>query len=255
MAVIALTDFASHVGGYDFTTDTNNALLKMDADALPATPFRSSGWKRVVAGLKSMSFDMEGFWASAASQAVDPESFPDLGVIGRVYTVCAAEAQPASPISILGSTGVAYMWQGVKYSYQLLGQVGEVAPFSLSCAGSSGTGVVRGHLVKAKGTVSATGQLGSTYDNLGLGISASQSLFVTFHEFVVGTSITVQVQSDDNTGFSSPTTIGTIGPITTSSGTWLAIPGPITDQYLRLNVSAVTGTHTVAAAMAIRSTT
>jgi hypothetical protein len=71
--------------------------------------------------------------------------------------------------------------------------------------------------------------------------------------FSAGTTITVQVQSDDNAGMSSPTTVATIGPITVVGGTWMTpIAGPITDTYYRMNVSAITGTFSVAGAIGIR---
>lgn len=252
MGAFSLLNVATYCGGYDFTTDTNNAMLSMEAAALDGTTFRGDGWNKVVGGLKKTSFELKGFWQSATSQAVDPQSFPDLGSPERVFTVSPNEAEPASPASILAAER-AYMFQGLKTRYLLGGTIGDVAPFELSTQGSNGVGVVQGLLLKKTGTVSATGQMGSTLDTLGFGVSATQFVYATFHMFVPGTTITVQVQSDDNGGFSSATTIATIGPITVSGGTWMTpVPGPITDRYFRFNVSANTGTHTVAAAMGIR---
>lgn len=252
MGAIALTNVTTHVGGYDFTTDTNNALLKLDAEGKDGTTFGSNGWKVIVPGLKQAGLDLAGFWQSAASQAVDPEAFTNLGVADRVYTIAESGAQPASPVSIVDPAR-AYMFRGGSFHYEMFGEVGEVAPFKLNGMGTRGEGVVMGLLLKAKGNVSATGALGSTLDTLGFGVLTGQNLYVTFHVFTAATTITVQVQSDDNSGFSSPTTVATIGPITTSSGTWMTpVPGPITDRYLRLNVSAITGTFSVASAMGIR---
>lgn len=251
MGAIVLTDAFVYAGGYDFTADLNKVMLNVTVDVLPADRFRGPGWKRRILGLSDVTLDEEGCWASAATQSPDSESFPQLGVIDQVYTVGIDESQPTSPVSIIGSEP-AYMFKAGKFDYELGGQHGTVAPFKLGVKGTSDAGVVRGMQVRTRSTVSATGALGATLDTLGFGVGAAQKLYVTFHEFVVGTSITVQVQSDDNTGFTTPTTVATIGPITTSGGTWTEVAGAIADRYFRLNVSAVTGTHTVAAAMGIR---
>ena len=252
MAAIALVDAFVYCDGYDYTSDLNQVLLNVDPDVLPATAFRNT-YKRVIGGLKPVTMQEKGFWSSAASQAPDPETFSRLGQADKPFTVGIDESQPSSPVSIVGSE-VAYMFKGGVFHYELGDQVGTVAPFALDVEHTGSEGVVRGIQIRTRTTVSSTGQLGATFDTAGLGIPAGWSLFTTLHVFVPGTTITVQVQSDDNLGFSSPTTIGTIGPITTSTGTWLAISTPTTDRYMRLNVSAITGTFTVAAAMGLRLT-
>lgn len=253
MAVQALIDAYAYVGGYDFTTDTNQATLGVSVAELDSTTFGSDGWREVTGGLSSVTFDMAGFWQSAADQAVDPQAFPALGTVDQVFTVGEDSTAGTSPLSGLGPPR-AFMFQAGKFSYQLLGEVGQLAPFNLSSAGTDGVGVKNGVLVAPKGDVSATGQLGGTFDTLGFGVGASQSIWCTFHVFTAGTTITVDVESDDNTGFTTPTTQATIGPLTTTGGTWMTpVAGPLTDRYYRLNVSAVTGTFTVAAALAVAS--
>jgi len=136
------------------------------------------------------------------------------------------------------------------FNYQLLGAHGEAAPFSLTAAGTDGYGVVRGKLAKVKGDVSATGATGSVVE---LGeVAADDYLYATFHVLSAGTTITVQVQSAAVVGFGSPTTRATLGPITVTGGTWaVRVAGPITDEFFRFNVSAVTGTFSVAGAIGI----
>lgn len=251
MGVIALTDAYAYVAGHDFTTDTNNATLNTDVEALDATTFGSNGWKEFRGGLKAGAFDMAGFWQSAASDSVDTESFPQLGVVDQVYTVGPLEVTPANPLSGLNGP-FAYMFRAGKFRYEPFGPVGQLIPFKLGSMGTNGQGIKRGWLLKPRGDVSATGALGATLDTIGFGVGAGLFLWVTFHVFVAGTTITVQVQSDDNVGFATPTTIATIGPLTTTGGTWMTpVPGPLTDSFYRLNVSAITGTFNVAAALAI----
>lgn len=240
MSSFVMTDCTTHVAGYDLTTDMNELSLTIEVDDQENTTFGGGGYKSRIGGLKDVKAGLKGFWQSATTSAVDPQVFNNLA------------AEQAVTITPAGSaTNAAYMFRAAHFSYELLGGVGDVAPFSASMSGTNGVGLVRGQLAAAKGNVSATGALGST---LLLGAASSTaSLYAVFHVFTAGTTITVQVQSDDNAGMSSPTTVATIGPITTVGGTWMTpIAGPITDTYYRLNVSAITGTFNVAGAIGVR---
>jgi hypothetical protein len=240
MAVYVLTNAYAFAAGYDFTSDSNRLAMTTDADPLDTTAY-GSDWKSAIGGLKSTAFDMGGFWQSAASQAVDPEAFSALGVADQVFTfgTSAVEGDPA------------FLWQGMKAEYSLGGQVGDVAPYSLKAVGSNGVGAIRGKLTKSRGNVNATGPLGTGV--LLAAASASQKVYASLHIFTAATTVTLQLQSDDNAGFTSPATIATIGPITMSGGTWVTpVPGPLTDTYFRLNVSAITGTFNMAAAIGVQ---
>lgn len=248
MAVRVLTDCAAYVDDYDFTSDVNTCTLAMDAEAKEKTTFGSGGWKEFIAGLRNVDMNHKGYWQSATSQAVDPEGFPDIGTVDRVHTFAPFEETPADPM-LFTDQQAAFFFKGTKFTYNITGQIGEITSFELGSKSSAGTGVVKGSLIKPKGTVSGTGKVGVTWDSV-FGIPSGTSLYVVFHIFVAGTTITVQVQTDDNTGFSSPTTVSTLGPLTTVGATWMTpVAGPITDRYVRLNVSAITGTFTVAAAI------
>lgn len=240
MAVSAFTDVEVYVAGHDFTGDTNVVQIDAKVNPLDKTTFGSGSWQELHPGVKSVAFTESGFWQSDASAAVDPEAFPDLGIANRVFTLAPTGAE----------AGPAYMFQAGKFNYQLLGKHGELAPFSLTAQGDSGHGLVRGQLAKAKGSVSATGALG-TGVNLGA-VGASQYLYGTFHVFSAGTTITVVLESDDNAGFTSATTRATFGPLTARGGTWATrVAGSITDTHYRLRVTACTGTFVVAGAIGI----
>lgn len=240
----ALLNVASYVGGHDFTGDTNQGALSAEAAALDATTFRSNGWSEQIFGLKSAAFSLSGFWQSAATDAVDPDSFTEIGSVDRVHTLAPNEVEG----------GPAYMFLAGKSSYQLLqGSVGESAKFTVASQGTNGQqGVVRGQLAKAKGAASAVGQMGSVVQ-LGA-VAAGQFLYATLHTFTVGTTLTVQLQSATTLGFGSPTTRYTFPAVTTRGGLWaVRVAGPITDQYYRLNISAVTGAFVAAGAIGIGS--
>jgi hypothetical protein len=242
MAVFALTDAFCYIAGHDFTGDSNQLTLSCEAEQLDSTVFGSSGWRSYTAGLKTSALDLSGFWQSGTSDAVDPEIFDNLGGTARVTTL-GGSATEGSP---------AYLLQALKHQYSLLGQIGELAPFSVQGSCRDAVGVVRGQLAKEKGSVSATGATGTALE-LG-SVSASQYVYATFHVFgTPGTTITAVVESDDADTFGSATTRITFGPITTAGGTWgTRVAGSITDTWWRLRVTAITGTFTVAAAIGIQ---
>jgi len=245
MAVINLTDAFCYVEGYDFTTDTNNAVLSTDVAQLDATTFGSGGWQAFAGGLRTTSLTWSGFWqAASGAQAVDNQAFNELAA-NRVHTIGPVETE-AQPV---------YMFEAMKSQYTLGGTVGEIAPFSLTATNTDGVGMARGQLAKAKGVPGFTGvgQLGTAL-NLGA-LSSTQYLYATFHAFVATETITIEVQSDSASNFPSPTTLATIGPHASSDGTWMPrVAGPITDTWFRLYVSAgnATGANTVAGAIGLR---
>lgn len=241
MTVTPLLSSKIYIGGHDFTADTNKGSFSANAEVLDKTTFASDGWKEGNGGLKSFEASCEGFWASDTADTVDPEIFPRLGIPDEVVT-----------ISPPGSEGSAcYFCQASKLTYTLFGEVGQLIPFTLGMSGSNTVGAVRGLLAKAKGSVSATGALGSAVQ-LGA-VSADQFVYAVVHVLgTPGTTITVKVQSDDASNFPSATDVATIGPLTAAGGTWMTrVAGPITDDWFRFDVSAITGTFTVAGAIAV----
>lgn len=240
MALLSLTDAYLYVGGYDFTTDVNTATLSSDVAQLDATTFNSNGFQELAGGLKSSNLAWSGFWQSASGvsdQAPDNQAFPMLGT-SQPYTFGPVEVE----------NQVAYMANMMKSNYSLGGEVGALAPFSLTANGAAPDGTVRGRLAVAKQTITAVGQAGTGL-NLGA-LNSSQYLYATFHIFTAGTTISLTLQSDDNSGFTSPTVQSTIGPLTTSGGTWVTkVAGPITDTWYRFVVTAITGSFVAGAAI------
>lgn len=241
MATLALTDAFVHVAGYDFTGDTNDVSLMAEAEAKDATTYGSAGWREHVAGLKSASLSMKGYWQSASSAAVDPQAFPLLGTANEVVTVGAANT--ASSVCYLGRLG--------KFKYDHGAPLGEVYAFSLDCQGTDGYGLVRGALAAKKQSVSATGQVGSA---LNLGDATGKYVYASLHVFSAGTSITVKVQKDDNSNFTSATDVATFngGAISAVGGFWLTRTAGDSDTHYRIYVSACTGTFSIAGAIGVQ---
>lgn len=239
MGSFALVDVTTYIGGYDMTTDMNQISLNLSADEKDSTTFGNGGWRSRVGSHKDISGELAGYWG-AGTPSVDAEAFANLGVADRVITM--------TPTGVEAST--AYLWRGEKFGYELFGGIGDVTPFSLSLQGSHGQGMARGTLLKARGNVSATGATGSAVQITG-GVPTGLALHGSFHVFTAGTTVTAVVESDDNSGFTTPTTRLTFGPLTSSQGVISRLAGPITDTWFRLRVSAITGTFNVACAIGI----
>lgn len=238
MASFALVDATTYVHGFDFTTDLNQISLSAEAEELDATPFGNSGWRVRKGGLKTVTSELQGFWDDPPDSAI----FSDLGTRNRVVTMTPDGAEQSA----------AYMYQAGKFTYNAFGAVGELTPFTLNMSGTDGTGVVRGQLGVAKGTFSGTNTRPGTELNLGT-VASDQSLYATLHLFSVGTSITFEVYSAPTVDFASPTLRATIGPLTARGGTWMSpVAGPISDEWYKFEISAITGTFTIAGALAVQ---
>lgn len=244
MTVFSLVNAPLYIAGHDFTADSNQIQLTAEADVLDRTTFRPTtiGWRDKVMGLKRSELSASGFWQSAAADAVDPEVFNNLGVTGRVTTMSDVETEGSA----------AYMLKHMPAQYQVFGEVGPLAPFTLQGVCSDNVGVIGGKLLKAFGTVNATGAIG-TGVQIGA-VGATQSMYATLHLMgTAGTTITVVLESATANTFVGATTRGTFGPLTVTGGTWMTpAAGAITDTWWRLRVTAITGTWTVAGAAGIR---
>lgn len=245
MSTHAALSRTTYVNGYDMTGDTNNTSLNISCVALDSTVFSTTLVARSrKKGLENVASSVQGFY-QAGTGLVDTQVFPSLGGLKVVtQTPAAVEAERA------------YFYQCLDLDYQMFGQVGELTPFSLSMQGARGSGTlsagaIAGYLAKAKGDVSATGALG-TAKQLGA-VSATQYLYAAVHIFSAGTTITIDLESDDNSNFTSATSRATIGPLTTTGGTWMTrVAGAITDDYYRFNVTAITGTFSIAASFGVK---
>ncbi|MEO3923011.1 hypothetical protein ABGB07_03895 [Micromonosporaceae bacterium B7E4] len=248
MSTYAAVAHTTYVAGYDMTGDTNNTTLSLPYDALDNTRFRSGTGVRGrtrQAGLQDVSSSVNGFWTDD-EDAIDETAWAALGGPTQVVTQ-----------SVTGSDGDrAYFYQAGVFEYSLFGNVGELIPFSLNLQGARGNGsmaagAVPGTLLVAKAEVDATGATGAEVE---LGeVAAGQYLYASFHVFARDTTITAVLESDEDDTFGGATTRATFGPLTATGGTWAArVAGPITDTWYRIRVSAITGSHTIAAAAGIK---
>lgn len=245
MSSLLAKNIRTWADGYDMTTDTNQVGLDLEWSVHDTTVFMpagSGGARKRATGLEDISATTRGFW-SAGTNSIDADSFSKLGVADAVLTM--------SPDGVEGS--IAYMMRQGRFKYSMFGETGSPAPFSLDFRGTNGeTSVARGMVFKTdQSAVSSTGLAGTA---LQLGaVGSTQYLYAALHVLSVGTTVTIQVQSSVDNTFASPTTRMTLGPVTTVGGVWgTRVAGAITDTWWRLNVSAITGSFTLAGLIGIR---
>lgn len=239
MAKLALTDARIYVAGKDISGDTNQIETMQSVDPLDATNFDSGGWNERIAGLKAATYDITGFMNYTANQSED--AFDDaLGVAGVVVSISADTSE--------GDTAV--FGRGLTTNLTRGAQVGQVAPISGTITGSHPQGMVEGILLAPKATISS----GDSSTGVQHGaIASGESGYASLHVFEVtgGGTLTVKVQSDDNSGFSSATDRITFTDATDVTSEWGSVAGAVTDDYWRVNWAITAGTATFAVCFGI----
>lgn len=224
MGKIVLTDVRTYLNGGDLTGNSNKIELASEYEAKKTTNHGSGGWDEVIAGLAETTIEGSGQWESDGVSKVDDVAWSALGN-GNPWTI----------VPTGGAVGdLAYLVNAMNGSYSAFGDgLGEVANWNANAKGT--WPLVRGKLAHANGlarTSTGTGtaiQLGS--------VSASQKLYAAVHVLSIsGTAtptITVRIESDDNSGFTSATTRVTFTAATARGGQIARLNGAITDTYWR----------------------
>lgn len=228
MAKNVLTNVRLFTGGADLTGRSNKLEIacqveEKDVTCWPEDDTTTIVWKEVIGGLYSTDISAEGAWEAGDSGKVDDVSWADLGGLGA-WTACQHTAA-------LGST--ALLTYAMRGEYSLLGEVGDVAPWSAKATGS--WPMLRGKILHPPGTArTATGN-GTAVQHVA--VSTGQHLYAALHVLSVsGTStptITVGVQSDVDSTFATATDQITFAAATARTGEILRTAGPVTDTWYR----------------------
>lgn len=231
-----LTDVRLFTGGCDLTSANSKLEFSAEVDEKDVTVFRSSGtgqyFQSVIGGIAKGTVDAEGFWSAGGSDQVDDNLWPGMGGVGA-WSWCPDTANVGS---------VAWLTQALQANYQILGAVGDVAPWK---AKASTTGPIsRGVVLHDPGTARTTTGNGTGVQHVA--VSSGQYLYANLHVLSVsGTStptLTVTVQSDVDNTFATPTTQISFAAATAVGGQALRAAGPITDTWYRVafTISGVT---------------
>lgn len=235
MAELVTSDASLWLGELALRSKLNGMGLSLGPDLKDTTTYGDT-YRRRLAGLKAFGVQMSGFWDVDADAVL---LNTDLALNDVAVTI--------SPLSTVGA--VAYVGLADLADYSMGGQIGDVFAFNAGAQGSSllGRGLLM-HNSVLSATANGTGQ------QLGA-LSDSQKMLCAVHvPLVAGStpSLTVTVQSDDNAGFSSPTTRATFGAITAAGWAYTTISGAISDDYWRyaFAISGTTPSFTIASSMA-----
>lgn len=235
MSILAVLDAKIYVGGYDLSGYSNEINLSITPDLLDGTTF-GTGTKKNVPGLLSVKGVVKGF--------MDHADFPGPGVDAGTSLNSLTFAKIGETSSVFSTAPVgnaegetAYGMPSVSGSVPpLSGAVGALMPWELDI-NNTGIKMFRAQ-VAALGVKTATGQTTAAIQIVGGVPNAQRKLFANLHVVTAdGTTPTldVVVESDDNSGFTTPTTRLTFTQVTDAvAAEHKSVAGPIADEYYRM---------------------
>ena len=211
--------------------------LDLSLEALDDTRLGDDAVSMIV-GRGLTQLQLAGYWDPVGATAVDGQLFSDIGAtLAYIIDVTGA-----------GEGGKAYLGDVLATGRPISGQHGQQAGMTLAGA-TRNTIPIQGFLSEISsglgaGTVSGTGkQLGA--------VGAGQKLWAALCMTAGSTpNVDVIVESDDNAGFTSPTTRISFANRTTPGSELKSQAGAITDDYFRAKVTVNSGSA-VALAVAI----
>ena len=198
MAVFALTDLHVAVDELNLSCFANQVDVMAESDELDVTTFCGGGYRQRITGLSMFNVNASGFqdYVSPAPGTVFDGSTDMVSTgLSRTFTV-APEGDTVGNVAYFGTAKTTTLTE-------VSGAVGDVAAFTLNTTGVSR--LVRGYMLHPVAAETATGsETGIAFTTP----TASDTLWAAFHVHAVAGvgSIVMNVQTDDNDGFSSATT-------------------------------------------------
>lgn len=242
MAFTFLNDVSVAYGGLDLTTQSNKVSIAVSFNQLENTTYRNGGFRGYQAGLADTDISVDGYWQAGTDSATPAFYYPDQGLFTELTSTASGTPISVATGQAIGS--VAYLTRAKEFSYQLLGSVGELAPFTASAKGNQP--VVRGITLSdpdTQLTATAYADAGTPGRLLGA-TSSTQTLYAALHVFTAsGTtpSLTARIDSDSTAAMSDPTTVGTFSAATGPSSQFLSVAGVNADTYYAVHFT-ISGT-------------
>ena len=213
MAAFVIKDGQVYYNEFDISGLLNSVTIEYSGDVPEANVLSGDGTKRRVSGLIDVSISCPGYLDASAADKV---------IYDRIGNVIAGDMSIAPQNPTEGSR--AYFLKVNQGTYNILGAVGDVAPFTLDA--SSNHPLIRG-VVGAVGSKDAAGT--SSVFELGE-IPDGYKMYAMLHVVgITGTAPTlgITIASADNKAFNSPTV--------QTSLTFTAVKGLLTHQLLSLD--------------------
>lgn len=252
---VLLSDCKVWLGPVDLTSTVRSVNLSASM-AEQANARMGDTVQGVYPGLVQLNCSVSGFFGAGAGDS-DPTIWSRFNsyAAGTPLTFC----PPQAPLTTAGSAlNTAYVACGPQLAYETWGSHGGLLPYTFKTGPeTTKLGLYRQTISIPKTSATNAVTTGSG-KQLGVLTSALQ-LVVTYHLFAIssGTSLSVAAFSDDNSGFTTPTSRGAV-TLTTAGGVTsgqFSVPGAIaTDDYWRIVVTN-TGTvaYTIAASMSVET--
>lgn len=231
--VTVLQDCRIYADEIDLSGQANAVGVSGTAQMNEKTTFESGGWQEFQPGLRKGVYSVETY----LDEALNGTALED----GTQNVVCSFVTSGAEFAVGYGlNTNVMDRGQGWT--------VGELVAQPMTFDGSGA--MWRGELLlpKAAKTTAAAGsarQLGA--------VSATQSVYAHLHVFAVtGGSVTVRIESDDNSGFSSAATRHTFTAASAVGAQKAEVAGAFTDDYWRVAWTQTASSATFAVLVGIQ---
>jgi hypothetical protein len=248
MAVEKFYDAGVFYDGKNYTGQSNKLTLNRKVAMLDTSVF-GVDTKVNSPGQDETSVSVSGWWYTSqavGSQAPDP------------YLNTSFEAGLGAPLLLYPKNsdgGVAYMLPAVMSVYNTFGKFGELAPFNAefnyALQGAAGDRVqtCRGYLGLPLVT-SVSASVTGTYVQVPAVFASTDFLVLCVHLISTdATNVVFIVESDDNSGFTTPTTRITATLTATGQSYIDDVQGPIaTDTYFRIKATRTGGTTFTAVA-------
>ena len=222
MGIDILRDQKVWFGAYDLTGKMNSIGLAYGAPLLDADAFGNTGKERL-SGLPAVTAQHEGYW----DEVVDAALYAEIGQVDTPMSVAPVDGSEGSRV---------HFFQAAAAEYSPGGATGDIYRFSVSAEGSGGEELIRGTLMANRAAAAASGN--SAARQMGA-VAAGQKLYAALHVTAAeGTlpTLDVTVESDDDSGFASPTTRITIAQKSAIGFEWATpVAGAITDDWWRID--------------------
>lgn len=229
MAVSKFTDALIYLGTKPLRAKSNQISIQHSVEMINATVFGETTTVNL-AGQKSWSVSASGFWDSGTDVATTGVSFVESDAAGSVFSRIGGAAGIITVAPANEDLGISYFGKEVEGNYQAFGNIGEGIPYSLD--GESASPLIRGFIGFAPSSRTASSGNGTSKQIAAL--SASQKLVAALHVVQFdGTTMTMKVQSDNDTGFGTATDVITFTAATGLTSEWVEVSGPITDDWFR----------------------
>ena len=226
MAVQFWKDLSILEGGTELAGHGKNVQMTGECSPLDTTALATTGWTTMIAGNKTGTVSLDFMQDFDSASGLDSTLWTNFGTSNVVRSLVTASA----------SGSAAYLMRGITLQYTpLTGNVGELAMGSIQSTVSTGP-IARGLLLHPSNVDRTSSSTGTGYQ-MGA-VASGQTMYAALHVLSAsGTSPTLDVivQSDDNSGFTTPTTRITFSQANGVSSQWGSVAGAVTDDYWRIS--------------------